>query len=217
MLCISNCFSCDFSFASDYFHSFFSILFNCCTFLDSRVSLESLFRGSATLILKLLLLTSVLAYVWTRFSGSAACLVLALMILKKIWAILWRVCLRPSTYLGMFSYGGRALVSYLKLVIHKVKCRLISGAPYPPLSTHTRVVHMSIVRDRWEDNCVENTVPLSQLAAMFQIRAFCWIRTWIHVEVFLWQKICLPKPWEGHSGSRRSLHLNRELFKYEIF
>ncbi len=66
-----------FFFATDYFHSFFSNLLNCWTFLASLVSLGSLFHGSATLTLKLFLLTSVLAYLWTRFSGSAACLVLA--------------------------------------------------------------------------------------------------------------------------------------------
>jgi hypothetical protein len=40
-----------------------------------------LFHGSATLTLKLFLLTSVLAYLCTRFSGSAACLVLAPVVL----------------------------------------------------------------------------------------------------------------------------------------
>ena len=70
-----------FSFASDYFHSFFSNLLNCWTFFASLVSLDSLFHGSATLTLKLFLLTSVLAYLWTRFSGSAACLVLAPVVL----------------------------------------------------------------------------------------------------------------------------------------
>jgi hypothetical protein len=55
----------------------FSNLLNCWTFFASLVSLDSLFHGSATLTLKLFLLTSVLAYLWTRFSGSAACLVLA--------------------------------------------------------------------------------------------------------------------------------------------
>ncbi len=74
-------FSSDFFSASDYFHSFFSIHLNCCTFLDSLVSLESLFHDSAALTLKLFFLTSVLAYLWTRFSGSAACLVLAPVIL----------------------------------------------------------------------------------------------------------------------------------------
>ncbi len=83
VLCIFvGCFSSDFfSFASDYFHSFFSNLSNCWTFFASLVPLDSLFHGSATLTLKLFLLTSVLAYLWTRFSGSAACLVLALVVL----------------------------------------------------------------------------------------------------------------------------------------
>ncbi len=85
LLCTSwfCCSSYFFSFfsASHYFHSFFSILLNCCTFLDSLVSFTSLFHGSATLTLKLFLLTSVLAYLWTRFSGSAACLVPASVIL----------------------------------------------------------------------------------------------------------------------------------------
>ncbi len=70
-----------FSFASDYFHSFFSNLLNCWTFFASLVYLDSLFHGSATLTLKLFLLSSVLAYLWTRFSGSAACLVLAPVVL----------------------------------------------------------------------------------------------------------------------------------------
>jgi hypothetical protein len=78
-----GCFSSDFfSFASDYFHSLFSNLLNCWTFFASLVSLDSLFHGSATLTLKLFLLTSVLAYLWTRFSGSAACLVLAPVVLR---------------------------------------------------------------------------------------------------------------------------------------
>jgi hypothetical protein len=66
-----------FPFASDYFHAFFSNLVNCWTFFAYLVSLDSLFHDSATHTLKLFLLTSVLAYLWTRFSGSAACLVLA--------------------------------------------------------------------------------------------------------------------------------------------
>ncbi len=79
-----GCFSsdCFFSFAFDYFHSFFSNLMNCWTFFASLVSLDSLLHGSATLTLKRFLLTSVLAYLWTRFSGS--CL-LALFLLPGFW------------------------------------------------------------------------------------------------------------------------------------
>jgi hypothetical protein len=57
--------------ASDYLHSFFSYLLN-------NISCFSGFSGKLvpwlchSLTLKLFLLTSVLAYLWTRFSGSAA-------------------------------------------------------------------------------------------------------------------------------------------------
>jgi hypothetical protein len=63
-------------FLDDFFSPPPTISIRSCTFLASLVSLESLFHGSATLTLKLFLLTSALAYLWTRFSGSAACLVL---------------------------------------------------------------------------------------------------------------------------------------------
>jgi hypothetical protein len=47
VLCTSwSCFSSDFFSVSGHFHSFFSSLLKCCTFLDSLVSLESLFHSS---------------------------------------------------------------------------------------------------------------------------------------------------------------------------